>query len=54
MVIAIMGDTYSKVMEQADRYKLGVCPNIYADFFFALSKLKFEEKYLYVVKFEDL
>lgn len=41
MIIAILGDTYSKVMDQVDRYGLGVCPTIYADYFFLLNKPKF-------------
>jgi len=33
MIIAIMADTYAKIMDKKEHYNLGVCPNIYADYF---------------------
>lgn len=55
MIIAIMGDTFDKVMEQKERYSLGVAPDIYADYFSYLDKdPKIKQKnYLYVITFLD-
>jgi hypothetical protein len=53
MIIAIMGDTFDRIIEQQQRYKIGVCPDIYADFFQILNIPKDLEnyKYLYVLNF---
>lgn len=59
MVIAIMGDTFDKVMDERDRYSkyydLGICPEIYEEYFDSLKfKDDFYKKiYLYVVTFDD-
>lgn len=56
LIIAILTDSYNKVMEKKDSYNQGVCTVIYADYF---KSLKFDEdelkrnRYLYVVTYED-
>lgn len=55
MIIAIMSDTYTKVMDRKDEYKLDVYAEVYADYFDSI-KLDYQElvanKYLYVVTVE--
>ena len=55
MTIAIMGDTFDRIMDQQQRFKIGVTPDIYSDYFFAISfPERFREKpYLYVINFKD-
>lgn len=51
MLIAIMGDTFGKVMEQSNLYNLIARTSIYADFIgdVKLSKTFSKNRYLYLV-----
>jgi len=52
MLIAIMSDTFSRVLEKKERYGLQQKTEITADFIYALSlsEMITEKRYLYIIE----